>query len=113
MKANYTRQDTWEREIYTTPNGEEFAMIDGSLAGEPILYALERDGEPSHPIREDGAYITADRIQGIKPEICINCNHHLGIRYASKIRAKYRKYTGEEPKQNIFLCIDCDAEANR
>jgi len=113
MKANYTRQDTWEREIYTTPNGEEYAMIDGSLHNEPILYSLDGGTEPSYPIRIKGEYITADMIEGIKPEICINCNHHLGTREASKKRAEYSRHTGQEvPKDERFLCDNCTEVMN-
>jgi len=115
MKANYTRQDDREREIYTTSSGEEFAMINGSLYNQPILYALERGGEPSHPIKIKGEYITADKIEGIKPEICINCTHHLGIREASRKRAEYRKRTGQEVPAggSNFLCLFCEIERNR
>jgi len=115
MKANYYRQDDWEREIYRTPSGEDYAMIQGSIHTKPILYAIERSGEPSYPIKIKGEYITADKIEGIKPEICINCKHHLGAREASKRRTAYRKHAGQEVPTggNNFLCDYCEREANR
>ena len=110
MKANYMRQDEQGRHIYMTPKGEELVMVDGSLYHLPTPHTLELE-----KFRDEvGNYVTLEDIDGIKPHKCCNCGDTLGIRYASKKRAEYRKHTGKEVPDDVeFLCMYCDIERNR